>query len=280
MDSALEIPDVLDVDVPVGGRVMVVADLHLTPDPTPGQLAATGELAATVEAASGPGVLVLAGNLFESLAAGADPSPALAAHPRLSGSIAAYAAGEGHRVIVLPGERDVRLASSLPAQRAVEVSLRAELAMSVELRIHTGAGTRLVRVEPGYRFEPLSSFHDPRNPLESPYAQHIRDEVLPSVRRRTAARGDDSRTGARWLSGVEQLDDVGALSRFIASRLVYRRLIHSGWLILVPVVAALILRLPATALRSARHGALGTRLGLFVAAVLIELLLFLVIGIM
>ena len=273
MTPSDEIPDLAEVDVPVGGRMMVVADLHLTRDPDPGELATAVELATNIEAATGPGVLVFAGNLLAGLAPGADPADVLSAHSRFVDAVARFAAGEGRRVIVLPGDHDIRLASSLPAQRTIRARLGAEMALAVELRISTGAGVRAVRVEPGYRFDRLSAYTDPRNPLDSPYAQHVRDDVLPSLRRRTGS-------GARWLSGAEHLDDVGALSRFIGSRLVYRRLVHSGWLIVVPIAVAIALRLPATALESARHGGLGTRLGLFVAAALVELLLLVLIGVM
>jgi lysylphosphatidylglycerol synthetase-like protein (DUF2156 family) len=262
---------------------MVVADLHLAPDPGAARLAAVAELASSIEAATGPGVLVFAGNLFDSPATDpADAFPAaLAAHPRLADDIAAFGAGEGRRVIVLPGDRDIRLASCAAAQPLVLQRLGAELALAVDLHIDTGAGRRRVRVEPGYGFDRLTAYQDPRNPLESPYGQHIRDEVLPSVRRSpTPAESSTRPAGRRWLAGVEQLDDVGALSRFVASRLVYRRLVHSAWLIAIPIVAALVLRLPATAMSSARHGALGTRVGLFVAAVLIELLVLVVIGVL
>ncbi|HWE57326.1 MAG TPA: phosphatidylglycerol lysyltransferase domain-containing protein [Acidimicrobiales bacterium] len=299
-----EIPDVLEVEVPVGGRVMVAADLHLAKNPTPGQLAASSELASNLEASTGPGVLILAGNLFDTVPTGAEPpGPGAAApaavlgdHPRLSEAITAFARGDGRRVVVLPGDRDVRLASAPGPQETVRKVLGAELALAVDLRIATGAGERRVRVDPGYRFDALSRYSDPRNPLESPYSEHIRDQVLPSVRRRAAGENpslaarmkarrrpagtDPTAAGvpAGWTTGVEQLDDVGALSRFIASRLVYRRFIHFGWLILIPVIAAVVLRIPSTALSSA-HRAIGTRLGLFVAAIIVELALLVLVGI-
>ncbi|HET6873151.1 MAG TPA: phosphatidylglycerol lysyltransferase domain-containing protein [Acidimicrobiales bacterium] len=288
MSSQSDVPDLLHVDVPVGGRVMVVADLHLAKDPSPGQLAAASELAATIEAATGPGVLILAGNLFDP-PSGVPFQSALAAaldaHPRLCEDIAAYATGEGRRVVLMPGDRDVALASSAPAHKLACQRLGAELALTVELKVCTGAGERKVMVDPGYRYDPLSSYQDPRNPLESPYAAHLREEVLPSVRRRAARlEGADRRWWQRprgtWLAGVEQLDDVGALSRFIASRLVYRRLLAFGWTLLIPVVFAVVLRIPATALQSARRGALTSRIGLFAAGTVIELLLLVLIAVM
>ena len=265
--ASSEIPDLLAVHVPVGGRVVVIADLHLREDPTAGQLAATAELATAVEAASGPGVLIIAGNLFDS---GVDPQAALAAHVRLVRDIAGYSVGAGRRVVVLPGDRDMRLAWSSSCQTALIAQLGAELAFAVELSIVTGAGRRLVRVEPGQNLDALSRFNDPRNPGESPYAQHIREELLPSVRRRQKGL---TGSGTGWLSGMEHLDDPAAFSRFIASRLAYRRLGRSAWLLLLPLAAVLALRLPSLALRSAWAGALTTRLGVLVAFAFIELLL-------
>ena len=306
MSAAEEIPDLLEVAVPIGGRVLVVADLHLSADDKAGGGAPLTELTAALEAATGPGVLVVAGNLFSALSVPGAVESALAAHPRLTADIARFASGEGRRVVVLPGERDVTLASSAAARSALEQALGAELALAVDLRVSTGAGERTVRVDPGYGFCELTAYRDPRNPLDSPYGRHIREQVMPTVRAR-AARGERAATGspgpeaaggggrlarrwkaakgraggagrgqpgAGWLAGVEQLDDIGALSRFVASRLVYRRLIHSAWLLVVPVVFALVLRLPATVWYSARHGALATRVGLFVSASFMEVMLF------
>ncbi len=262
-----DIPDLLAVPVPVGGRVVVMADLHLRPDPTPAQLAATRSLASAVEAATGPGVLVIAGNLFDS---GVEPADALADHPRFVHDLTAYAAGAGRRVIILPGDRDARLAWSTESRAAVVTGLGAELALATELSVQTRSGTRVVRVEPGHNLDALARISDPRNPGESPFAQHWREELLPSVRRRQKGM---TGPGTGWLAGMEQLDDPAAFSRFIASRLTYRRLGRSWWLLLAPVVAAIVLRLPTLALRSARAGALSSRLGILVVFTVIELVL-------
>lgn len=288
MSEPSEVPDLIEVDVPVGGRVMVVADLHLSRDPSPGQLVAAGELSAAIAAATGPGILVLAGNLFDATTTepSAPPDPtsaykaAMAAHSRLCGGIADYARGPGRRVILLPGDRDAPLASVASARAAVTGQLSAEVALAAELAIRTGAGDRRVRVVPGNAFDPLGRFVDPRNPLDTPYAGHLRNEVLPSMRRRAAGAGSRAARRPRpWLAGIEQLDDVGALARFISSRLAYRRLIGFGWLLVVPVVAAFVIGFPDTVLRSARHGELTSRNGLFVTGTVLELLLLVVIAI-
>ena len=244
---------------------MVVADLRLTREPGPAETTAVSEVAAAVEAATGPGVLVFAGNLFDS---GGEPSGALAAHSRLASDISAYAAGQGRQVVVLPGDRDARLAWSQPCQVSVATQLGAQIALELDLDISTGAGERKVRIEPGHNLDHLSRFTDPRNPRESPYAQHLREELFPSMRQRQTGGRD-----AGWLAGMEALEEPAALSRFVASRLVYRRLGRSAWLLLVPVVAALVLRLPGFALNSARRVDLTSRVGIAAIAALVEILL-------
>jgi hypothetical protein len=52
------------VDVPVGGRVLVVSDLHLGREPTPGHLLILAELAQAIESWNGPGVVLFNGNTF------------------------------------------------------------------------------------------------------------------------------------------------------------------------------------------------------------------------
>ncbi len=272
MAASSDIPDLLCVPVPVGGRAVVLGDLHLGPDPSLAQVAATGQLALAIEAATGPGVLVIAGNLFDT---GVDPAAALVDHSRLVHDILTYAARPGRRVVVLPGDRDAALAWSADSRAAVEAALGCQVALAVELSIETRVGVRRVRVEPGHNLDPLSRFEDPRNCRETPFSQHLRDELLPSVRRRQKGM---TGAGTGWLAGMEQLDDPAAFSRFIASRLTYRRLGRSWWLLLAPVVAALVLRLPTLALRSARSGALFTRLGFLVAFTVIELVLLMLLA--
>jgi len=258
-----DIADLLEVEVPVGGRALVVADLRMGRDPSAARLAAEAELASAIEAATGPGVLVVAGDLLESAA---DAKAALSDHFRLVEAISDYSKRPGRQVVVCPGEMDVALAWSEPLQGELRSRLGARLALAVSLRISTGAGLKTVRVEPGFRFDPLSRYDDPRNPGESPISKHLREDLLPAISRRHQARG---KTPA-WLAGMEAMDDPAAFSRFVASRLVYHRLARSAWLLLAPVVAALALRVPAAVAFSRRHGALGNRVGLLLVATTIE----------
>ena len=277
--SATTVPDQATVDVAVGGRVLVVSDLRLGP----AQTAAAAELVSAIEAWSGPGALVFNGNLV-TVPAGAGKRTvnalraAWTAHPRLVEAARAFASGPGRRVLVLPGATDACLAWHDPAREEVARQLGAEVALSATLRIETGSGTQVVQVEPGHRLDPLAAFGDPRNPGESPLAQHLRNDVLPAAAHRPDSRWPDSkwrssRRRASWLEGAEQLDDPAAFPRFVASRLTYRRLARAAWLLLLPIIGGIVLRAPALALARTRgltHS--GARTALLVGASAVELI--------
>ncbi|MDQ2724442.1 MAG: phosphatidylglycerol lysyltransferase domain-containing protein, partial [Actinomycetota bacterium] len=286
--SSPSVPDVVTLDVAVGGRVLVVSDLRLgdlrlgngttsTPAaPGTSQTAAVAELVSAIEAWSGPGALVFNGNLVTAPSGAAESRrivstlrTALTAHPRLVEAAKAFAAGPGRRVLVLPGGTDACLAWHDGAQAEVARQLGAEVAVSATLRIETGSGTRVVQVEPGHRLDPLAAFGDPRNPGESPLAQHLREDVLPA-----AAASQGTRRRAAWLAGAEQLDDPAAFPRFVASRLTYRRLARAAWLLLLPIIAGIALRAPALALARTRGlSHTGARTALLLGASAVEVIL-------
>ena len=98
-----DLVDELEIEVGLGGRVLVVSDLLLGPTATPASSSATTDLARAIEAWSGPGALIVAGNLFELLVAepgrgSPDPGAALDAHPRLTAALRAFGAGDGRRL--------------------------------------------------------------------------------------------------------------------------------------------------------------------------------------
>ena len=276
--SATTVPDQVTVDVAVGGRVLVVSDLRLGA----AQAAAVAELVSAIEAWSGPGALVFNGNLV-TVPAGAGKHTvnalraAWTAHPRLVEAARAFASGPGRRVLVLPGATDACLAWHDPAREEVARQLGAEVALSATLRIETGSGTQVVQVEPGHRLDPLAAFGDPRNPGESPLAQHLRNDVLPAAAHRPDSRWPHSKQQgsqrASWLEGAEQLDDPAAFPRFVASRLTYRRLARAAWLLLLPIIGGVVLRAPALAMARTRGLTHGARTALLVGASAIELII-------
>ncbi len=268
-------PDVVTLVVPLGARVLVAADLRLSGAATPASAEVSVALARAVRAWSGPGVLIFNGGLFAAPATGdlgagdLGTGDALAAHPGLTEAVATFSAGgAARRVLALPGDADAALAWSPGARAVLAEQLGAEVALAADLHISTAAGTRRVRVEPGTRLDELSARVDPRNPGETPFAHHLRTEMVDNVRR---ARGAGA-AEAGWLAGLDNLDDPAAFPRFLASRLAYRKLGRHAWLLLLPFVAAFVLRLPTTILARA-HGGLvsGTKLGFLVAATLVEL---------
>ena len=144
----------MEVEVPLGGRVLVVADLLLSRRSTPSSDVVTAELAAALAAWDGPGFVVIAGNLLDLEADHTvTPARALAAHPRLVGALRAFTASPSRRAICLPGSHDGRIATDdrLRAELARDAGI--EVATTIELVATTGEGPARVRVESEARLD-------------------------------------------------------------------------------------------------------------------------------
>ncbi|MHB8593314.1 MAG: hypothetical protein ACYDB3_03125, partial [Acidimicrobiales bacterium] len=105
-------PDVLTLPVGVGRRVLVVANLHLGPQATPASTWAASGLARALDTWTGPGLVVVAGNLFDlgdGPGATGRAQQALGAHGRLAEALTAFAAGEDRRLVCIPGSSDAAL---------------------------------------------------------------------------------------------------------------------------------------------------------------------------
>jgi lysylphosphatidylglycerol synthetase-like protein (DUF2156 family)/UDP-2,3-diacylglucosamine pyrophosphatase LpxH len=237
------VPDLIEVDVPAGGRLMVVSDLHLSQTSTDASESLSTELVREIDAWDGPGAVVLAGDCFELLAEShLDPGRALLAHPRFTSSLLAFSEGAGHRVVVLPGNHDGCLAWHKPAVATLRKRLGAELALAADVTLHTGEGPRKVRIEHGHRFDADNAFDDPRNPGETPLGHHV-------VRALSAL----DKPGAEWLNGLELLADTRNVGSFISSRLLYRRLVRRfGWLLL-PLLVSFVALVVAIVARMGHH---------------------------
>src|SRR3989442_12475864 len=110
----------LDLSVPLGGRVLVVADMLLGRTSSPSSEVAASEVAGALAGWDGPGVVVFAGGLFDMLGDDRNsPSLALAAHPRLAGALRAFTAEPNRRTICLPGPRAGPLAGDRTAQKTL-----------------------------------------------------------------------------------------------------------------------------------------------------------------
>lgn len=244
------------IDVPLGRRVMVVSDLLLTPDATPSTLAVTGELAQALDTWDGPGVLVIAGNLFD-LAGADDPLGAAArsldAHPALGRSLIRFLVGDERRVLRQcgshePGGDTPRPRTAPDTASHVVAPLAAagvEHVGPVDLHVQTGTGVRVVRVDPGSCTPDTGA--DAVGPSSDPTADTKPGAVATTpAGRHWRSLTPESVEDAPWLEGLDHLSDPSALTRFLVSRTMYRRFGRYAWWLLVPFGVALLLRIAVT----------------------------------
>ena len=235
------------VDVPVGRRVMVVSDLLLTPGATPSTLALTGELAQALDTWDGPGILIIAGNLFD-LTACDDPlgtaGRAIDAHPALARSFLRFLQVEDRRILrqrgthepeeITKGLRDHVAGASDVVTRLAQVGV--EHLGAIDLHVQTGTGERVIRVEPGdHVYESVD------DAVAEPTAD-TKPGVTQGPGRHWYDFARESPEDAPWLAGVHQLSDPSALSRFVVSRTLYRRFGRYAWLMVVPFAVAFLVR--------------------------------------
>ena len=109
-EAPFYVPDLIRLDVARGSRVVVVSDLHLAPVATEVSTSAATELAQVLGSFHLPGLLVIAGDGFEMLAAAPDMAGILDAHPQFTDAVKGFAADKNHRVVVTPGNHDGQLA--------------------------------------------------------------------------------------------------------------------------------------------------------------------------
>jgi UDP-2,3-diacylglucosamine pyrophosphatase LpxH len=219
-------PDVaerLDVTVPSGGTVIALSDLHLPPERTAVSGRCCEMLAKRLAGETAPLTVVLAGDIVEMLAfPGIAATDILEAHQELCDALATVTE-RGGQVIYTVGNHDGDLAWDLKAADAVRDRTGARLCLAADLRL---PGGERIRVEHGHQLDPYNCFHDPRNPLDTPLGHHIVREVIPKI----------EWLGRDWLTGAHEMADPADFPSFLASRLVYRKLVrHLWWLVLLPL---------------------------------------------
>ena len=227
------VADLLRLDVRRGDRVLVVSDLHLAPVPSDTSTQAAEELSELLNGFHQPGMLVIAGDGFEMLAAAPDVAAILDSHPEFTDAVRRFAADRHHRVVLTPGNHDGQLAWDPDSVAVLRDRLGVtDVALACDLAVETGDGTALVRVMHGHQFDQYNTFDDPRSPVDTPLGHHIVRQVLPKL----ASRDHPGALleGVRWCNG-----DPAA---FLGSRLLYRMVAGSLWWLAVPFAAALVLR--------------------------------------
>lgn len=224
----------IEVALPAGCRTVVVSDLHLPVVATPISTAVADELAATLGQCSGPAAFIIAGDGFEMLAGPPDVDRILDAHPQFTEAVARFAGGEGRHLIVLSGNHDGQLAWDTEAIAVLGKRLGVHhFALSCDLVIATEQGPQRVRVVHGNQSDPFNAFEDPWSPVDTPFGHHVVRDLLPEL---------ESRQGpGSLLEGVQWLD--GDIADFIGSRLFYRKVVGKLWLVAIPFVAIVLIRL-------------------------------------
>ena len=180
------------IPVPYGHLVYIVSDLALSPTTDPSSRPVR-ELLGLLSDIDDAALVVVAGNLFHP-----DSTADLAkfidatwtALPEVRERLQSFCAGSRHDCIVLPGSDDHELGYDVRAQVSLE-SLGVSLATDLVLQVATAGGVRDLAVAAG----------------------NYQLDVTPVD---LADRPDAGR-----------LDDPPAVERFVASRVLYRRL--AGW---------------------------------------------------
>ncbi|MEY2399050.1 MAG: lysyl-tRNA synthetase, class [Actinomycetota bacterium] len=118
--------DKLSVHLPLGGRLVVAANLFLARKATPSSEAATSELVDLLDAWDGIGVVVFAGGLLDPSDEKNTRTAAFDAHPRLAAALAAFSSAPGRSVFVLPDD-----------------------GTAIDVDVATGTGDHKIRIERG-----------------------------------------------------------------------------------------------------------------------------------
>jgi lysylphosphatidylglycerol synthetase-like protein (DUF2156 family)/UDP-2,3-diacylglucosamine pyrophosphatase LpxH len=231
--SPFFVPDLIEIDVARGGRVIVVSDLHLGPVATPVSTRAAEELSELLHSFDEPGLLVFAGDAFEMLAAAPAVDRVLDDHPQFTAAVRGFAAQPHHRVVLIPGNHDGQLAWDEVSVGLLRFRLGVtDVSLACELTLMTEGGPQLVRIEHGNQLDPYNAFEDPRSPVDTPFGHHIVRQVLPRLEARQHP--------GSLLEGIQALD--GDPTALLGSRLLYRKVVGRLWWLAVPFAAALVLR--------------------------------------
>ncbi len=227
------VPDLITLEVGRGDRVVVVSDLHLAPVASQVSARAADELSELLNGFHEPGMLVIAGDGFEMLAAAPDVTAILDSHPQFTEAVKRFAEGRDHRVVLTPGNHDGQLAWDPDSVAVLRDRLGlTDVALACDLEVATGNGSQLVRVMHGHQFDQYNAFDDPRSPVDTPLGHHVVRQVLPKLASRD--KPGALLEGVRWCNGDP--------SAFLGSRLLYRMVAGWLWWLAVPFAAALVLR--------------------------------------
>ena len=235
-----DIPDLLQVAVPPGGKVITVSDLHLPPVRTDVSGRSCEMLAATWPRSRARPPWCWPGTWSSCSAPPGRRPPTSCARTRTCARRCWTVTARGGQVIYAIGNHDGDLAWDVKAADAVREMTGARLCLAADLILADG---RKIRVEHGHQLDPYNCFCDARNPLDTPMGHHIVREVIPRI----------EFLGRGWVDGAHEMADPTDFPSFIGSRLVYRKLgRHLWWLIAIPLAILILVRIPEFGLTAFR----------------------------
>jgi lysylphosphatidylglycerol synthetase-like protein (DUF2156 family)/UDP-2,3-diacylglucosamine pyrophosphatase LpxH len=231
------VQDLVEVHIPRGGRAVVVSDLHLTGTVTEASKRCTEELISVLEGWTEPGAFVINGDGFEQLHEPVSRiDEILDAHQVWTDALQRFSEQPGHSVVVLSGNHDGNIAWDPEVAMAMRRRLGAQhIAIAADLVFANDDGPQRVHVVHGNQDDEYNAFADPRSPLDTPTGHHIVRQVLPQVEGAAKPGG--------LLEGLYGLAEPTTAGEMVGSRLLYRGIGRKGWLLFVPFVAALALKL-------------------------------------
>ena len=139
--AAFFVPDLIQLDVRRGDRVVVVSDLHLAPVASEVSTQAADELSELLNGFHEPGMLVIAGDGFEMIAAAPDITAILDSHPQFTDAVKRFAQDRDHHVVLTPGNHDGQLAWDGDSVAVLRDRLGVtDLALACDLAVEAGDG--------------------------------------------------------------------------------------------------------------------------------------------
>ncbi|MEW6636971.1 MAG: metallophosphoesterase [Actinomycetota bacterium] len=213
----------------LGGDILVVfvSDSHIGGDPGCDGFESPEELRALFEELArhdGPVELVLAGDFFDFLQIGKVPEGANRAsltvdrseYAGLFAALASFNAGEGKRVIYLPGNHDAESFWNPAIKETLrERGLVDEFAYSYAASIEVDGERRVVYCEHGNQFDPANLVEDYHDRLDTPLGHH----VVTDFTRHVAPYGEVS--PGLDLSEIKMVYPLVAIPGWVASRYFY-----------------------------------------------------------
>lgn len=217
-----------------GDHVAVIGNLRLnssSPSAKEGLEAFCDEL----QSWQGKGHVVINGNLLDtSRSESEDLKTAFEGLDRLRELLSSLGENRQSRVVVIPGLLDARLSWDENLAQQLISLLNCEIAEELRISFTLPSGARQLKVLSGREYDPFARIDHPRSPLETPWRQHLHEELLPRLIHFPDAT----------LYGIDRLENPEDISDFISSRLLYRRAFKWLWLLAIPLVAAFAAKLP------------------------------------